>query len=115
MPTVDRVVIRENNTDSTYMISNCVEGYFYNGVFYKESTHTTVIDGVPTLLYLDLPSKFLYRYDNTLATPAYIQISKTGDMMAQNYDPDGDVATAGGIVEYVDDIVGDIETLLAAL
>ena len=111
--TLDRVTFRKNNITSTYMISNCVEGYLHNGIFYKEDTYTTVIPGVATLLYLDLPSKLFYIYDDSLATPAYVQVS--GDMLASIYDPDGDVATAGGIVEYVDDIVGDIETLLAAL
>ena len=111
--TVDRVTFRKNNITSTYMISNCVEGYLHNGIFYKENAHTTTIPGVATLLYLDIPTKLFYIYDDSLATPAYVQVS--GDMLVETYDPDGDVALAGGIVEYVDDIVGDIESLLAAL
>ena len=113
MPTLDRVVIRQNNTDSTYMISNCVKGYLDSGIFYKESTHTTTIPGVATLLYLDIPTNSLYQYDDSLVTPAYVKVA--GDMLISTYDPEGEVAEAGGIVEYVDDIVGDIETLLAAL
>ena len=31
--------------------------------------------------------------------------SGSGDMQASVYDPDGDVATAGGIVQYIDDTI----------
>lgn len=31
--------------------------------------------------------------------------SGSGDMLAAIYDPDGDVATAGGIVQYIDDVI----------
>lgn len=36
--------------------------------------------------------------------------SSTGDMSASVYDPDGDVATAGGIVAYVNDVITDALT-----
>ncbi|MBO7453159.1 MAG: hypothetical protein J6U54_22735 [Clostridiales bacterium] len=31
--------------------------------------------------------------------------SGSGDMQSSVYDPDGDVATAGGIVQYIDDTI----------
>lgn len=33
-----------------------------------------------------------------------------GDMLASTYDPNGDVATAGGIVDYIDDVITDALT-----
>lgn len=40
-----------------------VRGYFYNGDFYEEAAHTTLITADPGKLYIDIPSSASYRYD----------------------------------------------------
>jgi len=45
-------------------------GYYYNGKFYKESSHTTEMDTF-SLLYMDLHSFKLYYYDGT----AYVLVN----------------------------------------
>lgn len=42
-----------------------VAGYYYNGKFYEESTHTTEITGLEGFIYIDLTEQKLYLYDGT--------------------------------------------------
>ena len=51
--------------DGSYLpsyVDDVVEGYYYNGNFYKESTHTTVITGETGKIYIDLATDKIYRY-----------------------------------------------------
>lgn len=42
-----------------------VHGYYYNGAFYEEDTHTTEITGVNGKMYIDEPTDDIYVYDST--------------------------------------------------
>jgi hypothetical protein len=42
-----------------------VQGYFYNGEFYKDSEHTQLYDKVRNQGYIDLPTDFLYYYNGS--------------------------------------------------
>lgn len=44
---------------------NVVDGYYYNGTFYEESTHTTPITGADKIIYIDFHTNNTYRYDVT--------------------------------------------------
>lgn len=54
-------------------VDDVIEGYLYNGKFYKESAHTTVITGEAGKIYTDLSSNKVYRWSGS----AYTVISET--------------------------------------
>ena len=56
-------------------VDDVVEGYYYNGKFYKESSHTTEIDAEPGKIYVDIPSNKTYRYGG--ASSGYVEISES--------------------------------------
>lgn len=60
--------------DETYLpsyVDDVIEGYFYNGNFYKESSHTTVITGEVGKIYVDLTTDKTYRYGGS----TFVEIS----------------------------------------
>lgn len=46
-------------------VDDVVEGYYYNGAFYKEAAHTTKITGETSKIYVDLSTNLSYRYSGT--------------------------------------------------
>ena len=42
-------------------VDDVIEGYYYNGKFYKEAAHTTEITGETGKIYVDLPTNKTYR------------------------------------------------------
>ena len=76
---IDEVVLTKDLVKSTYKISNSVVGYLNpaDGLFYKEDTFTTEITGVETLIYVDLSTNHLYRYDET--NSAFVPIGGTDE------------------------------------
>ena len=56
-------------------VDDVIEGYLYNGKFYKESTHTTEITGEGGKIYTDLATNKTYRWGGS----AYTQIK--GDIV----------------------------------
>jgi len=54
-------------------VDDVIEGYYYNSKFYKESTHTTEIDGEAGKIYLDLSTEKVYRWSGSV----YVVISET--------------------------------------
>lgn len=52
-------------------VDDIIEGYYYNGKFYKESTHTTEITGETGKIYVDLTTEKTYRYSGS----GYVEIS----------------------------------------
>ena len=60
--------------DESYLpsyVDDVIEGYLYNGSFYKESTHTTVIPGEAGKIYVDLATDKTYRYGGS----TFVEIS----------------------------------------
>lgn len=55
-------------------VDDIIEGYLYDGKFYKESTHTTEITGETGKVYVDLTTDTTYRWSGT----AFVQIK--GDL-----------------------------------
>lgn len=53
--------------------------------------------------------------DGSTSTFTVTNGEQYADMKKSDYDPNEDVLNAGGIKAYVDTVLGDIETLLAAL
>ena len=66
-----------NGTDAEYVLAggggtnSIVWGYYYNGSFYEEAAHTTVITPSEGYLYVDLDGDSIYLYKSN----AYVQIS----------------------------------------
>lgn len=58
--------IQAVNTDAE---NDVIEGYYYNGAFYVESTHITQIVGVSGKIYIDLAENLQYRFDGTSYQP----------------------------------------------
>lgn len=54
-------------------VDDVIEGYYYNGKFYKESAHTTEITGETGKIYVDLSTEKTYRWGGT----AYVEISSS--------------------------------------
>lgn len=60
-----------DTTSSTFVLaggsggaSSIVQGYYYNGDFYEDSTHSILIAPNPEKTYVDLEGNAIYRYDN---------------------------------------------------
>lgn len=51
-----------------------VSGYYFDGAFYSDEAHTTVIAGDPEKLYVDLATNKTYRWD---ATAGYVQVGSS--------------------------------------
>lgn len=51
-----------------------ISGYYYNGVFYEDSSHTTPITGSIDSLYIDISTTKLYLYDGS----AYEEVGEPG-------------------------------------
>lgn len=54
-------------------VDDIIEGYLYNGKFYKEAAHTTEITGETGKIYVDLSTEKTYRYSGS----AYVEISES--------------------------------------
>ena len=52
-------------------VDDIVEGYLNGGKFYKESTHTTNIEGEASKMYVDLTTNKAYRWSGT----AFVEVS----------------------------------------
>lgn len=57
-------------------VDDVIEGYFYNGKFYKESAHTTVISGEQGKIYVSLDTNIEYRWSGS----AWVNISNPLDI-----------------------------------
>lgn len=69
MPTqkiLNKIVTKKDGVSYVYKIGN-VDGYLnpIDGLFYEESTYITPILGAEEMIYVDLPTNHLYRYDET--------------------------------------------------
>ena len=54
-------------------VDDVIEGYYYNGTFYKESAHTTSITPETGKIYIDIPSNTSYRWGGSV----YVEISQS--------------------------------------
>ena len=61
-------------------VDDVIEGYYYNGAFYSDSSHTTAITGETGKIYVDLPTNTTYRWTGT----AYVSISNPIDIATQS-------------------------------
>ena len=53
------------STQLPSFVDDVIEGYLYNGKFYKESAHTTVITGESGKIYIDLATEKTYRWSGS--------------------------------------------------
>ena len=65
--------------DGKFWVEPLIEGYLNpsDGVFYEESTYNTPILAETGKIYEDLSTDVTYAWDDTLATPAYVEASRT--------------------------------------
>lgn len=49
-------------------VDDSIEGYYYEGVFYEDSSHTTAITGESGKIYIDLTANKSYRWTGSLYT-----------------------------------------------
>ena len=54
-------------------VDDIIEGYLYNGAFYSDSAHTTLITGETGKIYVDLTTEKTYRWSGS----AYAEISES--------------------------------------
>lgn len=60
-----------NKISSSFLpsyVDDVIDGYLYNGKFYKENTHTTEISGETGKIYVDLSSNKTYRWSGSVFT-----------------------------------------------
>ena len=77
-------------------VDDVIEGYYYNSKFYKESSHTTEIDGESGKIYTDLGNNKTYRWSGT----TYTEISASlalGETSSTAYPGDKGKANATNI------------------
>ena len=73
-----------DDTDSEFVLASgggsdsIVWGYYYEGSFYEDSAHTTIITAEEGYLYVDLGSDSIYIYKSNV----YVQISGSGNYTA---------------------------------
>lgn len=60
-------------------VDDVIEGYYYNGAFYEDSSHQTAITGETGKIYVDLSTDTSYRWSGS----AYISISNPIDIATQ--------------------------------
>ena len=53
-------------------VDDVIEGYFSDGVFYSDSSHTTAMTGETGKIYIDLSTEKCYRFGGS----AYVEISQ---------------------------------------
>ena len=54
-------------------VDDVIEGYYYNGNFYEDSAHQTIITGEAGKIYVDLATEKTYRWGGS----AYVEISES--------------------------------------
>lgn len=57
-------------------VDDVIEGYYYNGAFYSDASHTTQITGESGKIYVDLSTDTTYRWSGSI----YVQISNPIDI-----------------------------------
>ena len=84
-------------------VDDVIEGYYYNSKFYKESSHTTEIDGESGKIYTDLGNNKTYRWSGT----TYTEISASlalGETSSTAYPGDKGKANATNIANNTTNI-----------
>ena len=61
-------------------VDDVIEGYLYNGQFYKESSHTTLITPEEDKIYVDIPTSSSYRWSGSL----YVKIDDPKEIIDDN-------------------------------
>lgn len=97
-------------------VDDTVEGYYYEGTFYEDSSHTTAITGESGKIYIDLTANKSYRWTGTVYTridecPAFGETQGTiyeGNKGKANADAIGTIAnlttTATNLVDAVNEL-----------
>lgn len=80
--------------------SGVTNGYYYNGAFYKDAQHTTLITPEEGKLYYDLDNGVLYMYNGTDYTPLADNI-KVFDAETALYDDVYDATVNRGMLVFV--------------
>lgn len=70
-------------------VDDIVEGYYYNGKFYKEAAHTSEITGESGKIYVDVSTNLSYRYGGS----AFVQITSSDMTKITNAEIDTIVAS----------------------
>ena len=96
-------------------VDDIIEGYYYNGSFYEEAAHTTVITPEEGKVYVDLSNNQTYRWGGS----AYARLDAglvIGTVAGTAYDGGSGQANADAISGILDsstlDSFGDVETAL---
>lgn len=60
-------------------VDDVIEGYLYNGAFYEDSAHTTLITGESSKIYVDLSTDKTYRWSGTVyvCTGSSLELGET--------------------------------------
>lgn len=97
-------------------VDDTVEGYYYEGAFYEDSSHTTAITGESGKIYIDLTANKSYRWTGTVYVridecPAFGETQGTiyeGNKGKANADAIGTIAnlttTATDLVDAVNEL-----------
>lgn len=76
LQSLNKVTLRHDNISTSYLIGDIVEGYYFGGEFYLDSSHTQLVEGAAGYLYISLNENKQYRYDTN--AQKYVVISGSG-------------------------------------
>lgn len=108
-------------------VDDSIEGYYYEGAFYEDSEHTTVIVGEAGKIYIDLTANKSYRWTGTVYAridecPAFGETAGTvyeGNKGKQNADNIGTMSSLtttdkSSLVAAINEVKGSLGTAAAA-
>ena len=96
-------------------VDDAIEGYYYEGAFYEDSSHTTAITGETGKIYIDLTANKSYRWTGTV----YVRIDECpafGETQGTIYEGNKGKQNTAAITAIKDgttiDSFGDVEAAL---
>lgn len=91
-------------------VEHIIEGYYYEGEFYLDENHTAIATKDIGILYIDIPSNQIYRYDIT--EEKFILLTSSGGIIIGYYDQIGNKFYSSYENQIFDDEIPESEGVL---
>lgn len=91
-------------------VEHIIEGYYYEGEFYLDENHTAIATKDIGILYIDIPSNQIYRYD--IIEEKFILLTSSGGIIIGYYDQIGNKFYSSYENQIFDDEIPESEGVL---